>query len=773
MKKNLIHNSIGICLILASSCQDVQTFFQKTEKQLKTIHVTTTETVKSRTHLTAGNKVFWDSWDMIGVFSDTQPDPAPFKYVSSTDNNAKFTAQDNTVQGNTFYAVYPYDESSTTQGSIVTIELPGNQNYYPKSFDPFHCPMVAQSTDGNFRFMQTTGVIRLNLSGSIQIDRITLQGNNNENLYGPGTVDISSSDPTFSINDGITTPTLSMHLSGLRLSTEQETSFHFIVPVQTYPKGMTFNITGTRNDGTYVELTKRTERSITVTRSMINSFTGVDIDEELSMDEQSEREALIALYNATGGDNWANHTNWCTAKPLSEWYGVTYYNDKVQSINLPWNNLQGEIPDKFFNLSDLTHLNFEGNSLTGNLPPEIAKWENLRFLGLSNNNFTGSIPASFAKLVNLTYFSINENKLTGEIPKELESMPNWSSVIKDRLEPQLPGYGFTYPTTVEMIPLGNNLYLHPEGYALELRTGSNKLLSIDEIKETLKYCYTKFQDNFDFFHIVQNVLKPNEVGMSIAAEFAIINNTGIEGIGAYPMNNSSEYGSGGKLKGFIVSYSHNGLGAIIHEICHYWGAMDLEQETISNSGEGYREYAHWGISDVNGLLGGFDGSTLERNVDGNPKKYRATSSIGAQDGTFTPIASSNQYYAPLELYMMGLIPKEEVPDIRIFKDVWGTADENPNTNGIFYANSEEILTIDDIVTKYGERIPSYKDSQKSFRMCTIVVTANPVNDKEWQNIIENQTLIESEKGHDGTISFKEATGGRASLKITDINEELL
>ena len=583
--------------------------------------------------------------------------------------------------------------------------------------------------------------------------------------------DISSSSPTFSVSAGTGTPTLSMSLSSLKLNKEQETSFHFIVPVQTYSKGLTFTITGTRNDGTPVELTKKTERSITVSRSIISNFTGVDTDEELGTGDLSEKEALTALYDATGGEHWTNRTNWCSDKPLSEWYGITYYNDKVQWINLPWNNLQGEIPDEFFSLPNLIHLNFEGNKLTGNLPPEISKWEGLNFLGLANNDFTGSIPASFSKLVNLTYFSLYKNKLTGEIPQELNNMPNWSSVIKDQLEPQLPGYGFTYPTTVEMLPLGNNLYLHPQGYALELRTGNNRLLSLDEIKQTLKYLYTKFNDNFDFFEIIHNVLTPSEVGMSIAAEFATINNTGIEGTGAYPINTSSEYGSGGKLKGFIVSYSNNG-GATIHELCHYWGAIDLDQETISNSGEGKREYAHWGISDVNGLLGGFDGSTLERNVDGNPKKYRATSTTGAQYGYFTPVASSNQYYAPLELYLMGLVPKEEVPDILIFKNVWGTSNENPIINGVFYADSEETLTINDIVTKYGERKPSYKDSQKSFRMFTMVVTAEPVNDKEWQTIIEKQTLLESEKGNNGTVSFKEATGGRASLKVTNLQEEL-
>ncbi len=29
---------------------------------------------------------------------------------------------------------------------------------------------------------------------------------------------------------------------------------------------------------------------------------------------QSERDALVALYNATGGDNWTDNTNWLGAE---------------------------------------------------------------------------------------------------------------------------------------------------------------------------------------------------------------------------------------------------------------------------------------------------------------------------------------------------------------------------------------------------------------------------------------------------------------------------
>ena len=35
-----------------------------------------------------------------------------------------------------------------------------------------------------------------------------------------------------------------------------------------------------------------------------------------------DRAALVALYDATGGANWANNTNWLSTEALSEWHGV-------------------------------------------------------------------------------------------------------------------------------------------------------------------------------------------------------------------------------------------------------------------------------------------------------------------------------------------------------------------------------------------------------------------------------------------------------------------
>ena len=58
-----------------------------------------------------------------------------------------------------------------------------------------------------------------------------------------------------------------------------------------------------------------------------------------------DRAALVALYNATGGANWTNNSNWLTTTPIGQWYGVTTdSNGRVTSLSLLENRLTGEIP---------------------------------------------------------------------------------------------------------------------------------------------------------------------------------------------------------------------------------------------------------------------------------------------------------------------------------------------------------------------------------------------------------------------------------------------
>ena len=60
---------------------------------------------------------------------------------------------------------------------------------------------------------------------------------------------------------------------------------------------------------------------------------------------ETDRQALVDLYEATDGSNWTSNDNWLTDQPLSEWYGVTTNGDRVAELDLADNGLSGHIPE--------------------------------------------------------------------------------------------------------------------------------------------------------------------------------------------------------------------------------------------------------------------------------------------------------------------------------------------------------------------------------------------------------------------------------------------
>ena len=56
----------------------------------------------------------------------------------------------------------------------------------------------------------------------------------------------------------------------------------------------------------------------------------------------ADKALLIALYDATGGNEWTYHDGWMSAAPLREWWGVaTYTAGRVYELCLFSNNLKG------------------------------------------------------------------------------------------------------------------------------------------------------------------------------------------------------------------------------------------------------------------------------------------------------------------------------------------------------------------------------------------------------------------------------------------------
>lgn len=145
-----------------------------------------------------------------------------------------------------------------------------------------------------------------------------------------------------------------------------------------------------------------------------SAFPSATVPTATQMTEAVQREALVALYHATGGANWTQSNNWLTSEPISTWYGVTVDpNGRVTELLLTGNNLRGSLPN-LDALDGLTILSLGSNFLSGSIP-ELSALAGLSFLDLSFNQFTGSIPQLNA-LTGLEWLSINNNQVTGTLP---------------------------------------------------------------------------------------------------------------------------------------------------------------------------------------------------------------------------------------------------------------------------------------------------------------------------------------------------------------------
>jgi len=148
----------------------------------------------------------------------------------------------------------------------------------------------------------------------------------------------------------------------------------------------------------------------------------------------SEANALIAVYNATGGDSWTNNTNWLTSRTVGDWYGITVAGGHVTEISLSSNNLNGEWTAAMIApLTELTHLSAYGNASL-NCSFDLADGPSY-YLSLSDTSstITGNLadgPSYYLRLYGTS------NTITGNLadgPSYLLDLYNTSSTITGNL----------------------------------------------------------------------------------------------------------------------------------------------------------------------------------------------------------------------------------------------------------------------------------------------------------------------------------------------------
>ncbi|XP_074562389.1 putative LRR receptor-like serine/threonine-protein kinase At1g53440 [Curcuma longa] len=99
----------------------------------------------------------------------------------------------------------------------------------------------------------------------------------------------------------------------------------------------------------------------------------------------------------------------------------------LTDLSLLGNRISGSIPEELGNITSLTSLTLEANFLEGSIPETLGNLSNLTRLLLSSNNLTGELPESLGNLLNLEDFRIDGNPISGRIPSFIS---NWTNLTR-------------------------------------------------------------------------------------------------------------------------------------------------------------------------------------------------------------------------------------------------------------------------------------------------------------------------------------------------------
>lgn len=403
-------------------------------KSFNTINVTLGEGATTRAYISnpAGSgtlNLAWNEYDEIAVFSDIQTDFTIFRLSSASGEKAEFVGD--TVEGNTFYVVYPYWQLNLDNNDPSILRGYLDANFSSTNEYRFNAPMVAKSTDNNFSFKQVAGMIEVTIGDITEIENAYIQGNNGEIINGYGYIDMTEAEPVFHMdttNEGEWTSTSSVvdfwEDKTVASGGKTVTAYFVIAPTE-FEKGITLYVNGTDKNGNYINFSKSTSSPLSVGRAEVKRFSLVNVEAELEENLLKTRAALEALYDALDGDNWANNDNWKSDKPFSEWYGIYAEGDQVREISLSYNNLSGSVPPEIEDLEDLRGLYLSYNHINS-LPEEIGSLVNLETLEISGNELT-ELPKGIGNLSNLESLGIAENPIAS-LPDEISKLTNLTAL---------------------------------------------------------------------------------------------------------------------------------------------------------------------------------------------------------------------------------------------------------------------------------------------------------------------------------------------------------
>ena len=273
--------------------------------------------------------------------------------------------------------------------------------------------------------------------------------------------------------------------------------------------------------------------------------------------------------------------------------------------------------------------------------------------------------------------------------------------------------------------------------------------------QVLRTFYQHFGDDYDFVSVVGQVHSDDEL-----IYFAARNN--ITGLGLQVFDRAEAFGSTARLQG-ILNVPHDGFfdladTNVLHELGHRWMNFGNLQSTRVARPE-------WPISTLAyGITGFIDPATA------SPLIFRFLLTRQA-NGTYSVTTQQDRprTFNDFELYLMGLLPPDSVAPHIVFlnQDQRGQL-----RNGGTLSGPLDTVTVAKWVARDGVRDPSYANSQRDFKMASIVLSRGGLLSRDEMSFFNHMAArgeaeanlpIISGSTRLQTLPFFGATGGRGTL----------
>lgn len=307
----------------------------------------------------------------------------------------------------------------------------------------------------------------------------------------------------------------------------------------------------------------------------------------------------------------------------------------------------------------------------------------------------------------------------------------------------------------------------PEAAAeLEAYLTSNELVPIHlrhGLNRTANLFLDHYLEEYDFLYFVTDHPIPTT---GTVAQFEAVNRAAEPGGGNGIEIRAQGYKTNGRLKGVVgVQWRPPSYPPLMHETLHYW-ANHLDESFGFGAARATHYGVHWGFSSVDGVLGGFALESLRCVTPANALPPSCTPLGNGRTrylaAPFWPNDDSYSGASPLELYLMGVLDKSEVPETFTMLDQAEFVGERTTSSVSIEADGISHVAFADILKRHGEKALLAPEERK-LKAAFVVISASPASDEQLADLARYAAVFGGREEYGNLMSFADMTDNRMTM----------